>query len=256
MSKLKEILTGRSRDHVIQFDNTHAIVHRDIESPLRDLKRLAKEAGFDLAIASGFRDYNSQLNIWNLKALGKRPVLDADGNSIDIQKLLPNELVVAILRWSSLPGASRHHWGTEVDVFDRQSLPKDYQVQLIPKEASPGGIFSKFNEWLDQNISTAGFFRPYATDKGGVSPEWWHLSYAPVSQKYFEQFDIGFLESVIRESDCELKEIILAQLNDIFNRFIKNISLPEPLAGSATADLSEASMVKLQANRPKNSRLN
>lgn len=226
MSKLREILTGRSRDHVVQFENSHAVIHRDVEAPLKQLRVLAKEAGFDLAIASSFRDYNSQLNIWNLKSQGKRAVLDAEGNPLVVTALNPNELVYAILRWSALPGASRHHWGTEIDVFDRNSLPKDYQVQLIPKEAAPGGIFSRFNDWLNTTIGREGFFRPYATDKGGVSPEWWHLSYEPISQKYFEQFDLNLCESVMRESTIELKEEVMNCLPDIYKRFVTNISLP------------------------------
>ena len=28
-----------------------------------------------------------------------------------------------------------------------------------------------------------GFFRPYTTDRGGVAPEPWHLSYAPVAAR-------------------------------------------------------------------------
>lgn len=231
MSKLKEMLTGRCRDHILQFENTHIIIHRDVETPLNALQKRAKSCGFDLAVASGFRDYNSQLTIWNMKATGKRAVLDSSGTPLDISKLTPEELVYAILRWSSLPGTSRHHWGTEIDVFDRNSLPKDYQVQLIPNEAAPGGIFSQFNDWLDRNIREFGFFRPYSVDKGGVSPEWWHLSYAPVSQRCLEQFDLLFCEMVIKESDFELKSVVLDRLPDIYQRFIANISPPDSSAG-------------------------
>lgn len=227
MSKLKDTLTGRSRDHVIQFQNSHTIIHRDVDGPLKALVLSAKNAGFDVAVASGFRDYNSQLNIWNLKASGKRPVLDSSGNPLEVSKLTPEDLCFAILRWSALPGTSRHHWGTEIDVFDRNSLPKDYQVQLIPKEAASGGIFARFNEWLDRNILEHGFFRPYSKDMGGVSPEWWHLSYTPVSQRYFEHFTLSFCESVIREAEFELKLIALEKLDTIYQRFITNISLDQ-----------------------------
>src|SRR3989338_2566624 len=109
MSKLKEMLTGRSRDHVLQFENTHIIIHRDVETPLNALQKKARSSGFDLAVASGFRDYNSQLPIGKMKATGKRAVLDSSGMPLDISKLTSEELVYAILRWSSLPGTSRHH---------------------------------------------------------------------------------------------------------------------------------------------------
>lgn len=232
MSRLKEILTGRCRDHVIQFESSHAVIHRDIEGALQSLRRHAKEAGFDLAIASSFRDYNSQLNIWNLKSQGKRAVLDSLGNPLDVSQLDKHTLVFAILRWSSLPGASRHHWGTDIDVFDRHSLPKGYQVQLIPKEAAPGGILSSFNGWLNDNMGRDGFFRPYAVDKGGVSPEWWHLSYAPISQKYYEQFDLAFCQSALRDAEFEFKDVVMENLEEIYTKFISNITLPENRSAS------------------------
>ena len=40
--------------------------------------------------------------------------------------------MVGILEWSALPGASRHHWGSEFDVFDLAALPEGYRVQLLP----------------------------------------------------------------------------------------------------------------------------
>jgi LAS superfamily LD-carboxypeptidase LdcB len=226
MNKPRDILTGRSRDHVLQFENTHTVIHKDMENAVRGLRAGAREAGFDLAIASSFRDYNAQLSIWNMKATGKRPVLDSQGVVLEISKFSKEALVRAILRWSSLPGASRHHWGTEIDVFDRNSLPKDYKLQLIPREAAPGGIFSHFNTWLDSNIGSFGFFRPYAQERGGVSPEWWHLSYAPISQRYFEQFTLPFIQSVLSDAEFELKSVVLSSLAEIYNQFIVNISLP------------------------------
>jgi len=51
-----------------------------------------------------------QAEIWNAKAAGLRPVLDANEQPIDTGTLSERELVFAILRWSALPGASRHHW--------------------------------------------------------------------------------------------------------------------------------------------------
>lgn len=223
MSNLKNILSGFSREHVVACQ-AGTLIHREMESSLKRLIESARDAGFDLSIASGFRDYRSQLNIWNRKATGERMVLDSSGNPIDIKKLTPKSLVYAILRWSALPGASRHHWGTEIDVFDRNSMPKDYQVRLIPAEAAPDGVFGRFNQWLNEHIAEHGFFRPYSTDRGGVSPEWWHLSYAPVSKRYFDEFSLDLCDSVIQNVQMELKSVVLENLPDIYQRFVTNIS--------------------------------
>ena len=90
----------------------------------------------------------------------------------------------AILRFSAIPGTSRHHWGTDLDVFDAAALPQDYQLQLSPQEVAPGGMFDPLHCWLDQRMAAGevhGFFRPYGQDRGGVAPERWHLSYAPMA---------------------------------------------------------------------------
>ena len=38
------------------------------------------------------------------------------------------------MRWSAIPGSSRHHWGTDLDVYDAAAVTPDYQVQLTPQE--------------------------------------------------------------------------------------------------------------------------
>ena len=57
-------------------------------------------------------------------------------------------------------------------------------MQLTPAEVAPGGPFDALHRWLDERMAahaSQGFFRPYARDCGGVAPERWHLSYAPLS---------------------------------------------------------------------------
>ena len=95
----------------------------------------------------------------------------------------PAERVDAILWWSALPGASRHHWGTDFDVMDARAMPAGYKLQVVPAEYLAGGPFHRLTTWLDAHMHAFGFFRPYTTDRGGVSPEPWHLSYAPVAQR-------------------------------------------------------------------------
>ncbi len=144
----------------------------------------AREAGFELAIASGFRSFRRQLAIWNGKACGERRVHDDAGRDIAMDSLTPREQMHAILRYSALPGSSRHHWGTDLDIFDAAATAPDYQLQLSPSEVAEGGVFEPMHRWLDQRMAAGqsrGFFRPYNLDRGGVAPERWHLSYAPLS---------------------------------------------------------------------------
>src|SRR5258705_9041331 len=148
-------------------------MHRDAVAAFLQLRTAAAAEGFDLAILSGFRGFEGQRYIWNRKAGGGLAALDSNARPLDIGRLSPRELVFAILRWSALPGASRHHWGTDVDVYDQAAKPKGYEVELIPAEVETGGMFGPLHGWLDRRIAggtSFGFFRPYDIDRQGVAP--------------------------------------------------------------------------------------
>ena len=201
----------------------------DVVEPFLQLKRAARTAGFALEIFSGFRDFDRQLGIWNRKASGQRAVLDSDAKPIDIETLSERELVFSILRWSALPGASRHHWGTDLDVFDAAAKPANYEIELIPEEVNSGGMFGPLHDWLDDLIAADdafGFFRPYEWDQGGVAPERWHLSYSPVATQNEKLLTPEIVGDTIHRANIMLKEVISANLDEIYERFIMNICRP------------------------------
>ncbi len=195
-----------------------------MKEPFERLKASAASAGFELEIVSAFRGFDAQLTIWNQKALGKRPVLDARGNPVILAKMQPREIVYAILNWSALPGLSRHHWGTDMDVIDRRSVPEGYQIQLTPQEVAPQGMFGKLHAWLDENMEDEGFYRPYQNDFGGVKPERWHLSYAPISESLFRSHRESLVRQTLANAEMALKAEVLAELPQIFDRFFQRVS--------------------------------
>ncbi len=204
-----------------------ARVHQEVVEPFRSLKREARTAGFDLRILSGYRSFEQQLSIWNGKASGKLTVLDSNAVSLDVAALSERELVFAILRWSALPGASRHHWGTDLDVYDAAVTPEGYEIELIPEEVNAGGMFGPLHEWLDERIATDssfGFFRPYDEDRQGVAPERWHLSYAPVAALYLQQLTSDVLRAAIERADLQLRDTVLMQLDEIHERFVIDVN--------------------------------
>jgi LAS superfamily LD-carboxypeptidase LdcB len=187
------------------------------------LRASADVAGFDFRVASSYRSFERQLLIWNNKASGVRPVLDDRGLPLDIARLSERDLVYAILRWSALPGASRHHWGTDLDVYDASRMPPDYQVQLTQAETEGDGFFADFHRWLSAELATGhyDFYRPYAKDIGGVAPEPWHLSYAPLAIPYAQALTPELLREQLEQTDIVLKSCILDNLNDIYQRFVR-----------------------------------
>jgi LAS superfamily LD-carboxypeptidase LdcB len=129
----------------------------------------------------------------------------------------------AILRWSALPGASRHHWGTDIDVYDEWAVEPGYRVQLTPDECAPGGVFERLHRWLDARLAEgeyASFYRPFAMDRGGVAPEPWHLSYGPQARLIEGLRERHRYRDFLAGQPLALKEEVLANFDEIYERFV------------------------------------
>jgi len=218
-----EQLTGCDESFLESLDSRHRL-HPDAAAAFKRLQQRAAAEGFNLQPVSCYRSFERQLLIWNGKAQGERPVMDNDGLALQREALDDWSWVQAILRWSALPGASRHHWGTDLDVYDAAAVAPDYAVQLTPAEVNPGGPFAALHSWLDTLIASdnaEGFFRPYARDEGGIAPERWHLSYAPLAAQCEVQLSMSLLLTQLKR--CEffaLRDVVEAHSEEIFERFI------------------------------------
>lgn len=222
-SQDRDLLYGRAADDSAALVSCESVLlHIGVEPAFAALKEQALTAGISLRIASGLRNFDRQLAIWNRKASGQLAVLGSDGRPLDLSRLTEIERVFAILRWSALPGASRHHWGTDMDVYDDQDLPADYRLQLTETESR--SVFGHLHAWLDEQIGRGkaqGFIRPYQQDRGGIAPEPWHLSYAPLAEAFQRAFSLQQLADILAETDIALKGVILANLDEIHRRFIE-----------------------------------
>lgn len=223
-------LTGRARDHLVEVAEPRCTLHNEAVAPFLAMRAAAAADGIDLVAVSSFRDFDRQLGIWNAKFRGERPLQDRAGKPLDVLALAPAERVAAILWWSALPGASRHHWGTDIDVIDARALPAGYRLQVIPAEYASGGPFERLTTWLDASMHAFGFFRPYGVDRGGVSPEPWHLSYAPVAARALAAFSVEHLRAALAAADIEGKEAVLEALPGTFTRYVANVDAPPEVA--------------------------
>lgn len=137
----------------------------------------AQKDGIMLKAVSGFRSFFRQKLIWEAKWTGKRKV-----EGLNLRKAqMPNEQkAVLIMRYSSMPGTSRHHWGTDLDI---NSVDEAYFN-------SPEG--SRTYAWLTLNAPKFGFCQVYhqkqSSGRSGYEEEKWHWTYLPLSipltQKY------------------------------------------------------------------------
>lgn len=220
-------LTGRTRTHVVQLEELRCALHRDTVEPFMALRAAAAGEGIDLRVFSAFRDFAAQLSIWNRKFSGQRTLFTRDGGVLEHAALSVDELIEAILSWSALPGASRHHWGSDVDVFDAAAVAPDYRVQLLPEEYAAGGPFARLDRWLSDHAGSFGFFRPYDRDRGGVHPEPWHISHAPTSLPALERLSPGLIAEALHHSEVLGREAVLERLDGIFRRYVVNVAGPQ-----------------------------
>ena len=196
------------------------LVDAEILPFLNKLKNVAAAEGFELRIESAYRPFERQLSIWNRKARGELPLLSAEGVPME-RPQDEEELMYAILTWSALPGASRHHLGTDLDVVDGRACPEGYEVQLTPEECS--GMFAAFHKFLDERFATDGAFgfdRVFVPGRGKIRPEGWHIAHMPTSRKHLEHFSLDTLRKIYEGSDMACKRVVLAHLPQLAEEYI------------------------------------
>lgn len=191
-----------------------------IVGDLNKLIEAAREAGFELRLESAYRPFEKQLSIWNRKARGELALLDAEGNPME-RPADEEELMYAILTWSALPGASRHHLGTDIDVVDGKACPPGYEVQLTPAECT--GMFAKFHAFLDERFGSEtsfGFNRVFVPGRGKIRPEGWHIAHLPTSRQRLESFSLETLRDIYKSTDIACKRVLLARLDSLAEDYI------------------------------------
>ena len=91
-------LTGKSADHITTLADLRCELHLGVKAAFLDMRAAAREQGIDLVAASAYRTFERQLQIWNAKYAGERPVYDAAGTLIDMLSLDPGERIEAIVQ--------------------------------------------------------------------------------------------------------------------------------------------------------------
>lgn len=169
----------------------------------------ALQDGLRLQIVSAFRSFDRQKRIWESKWNGQQ-ILQGHLLATEIDD--PRERALEILRFSAMPGTSRHHWGTDIDL---NSLDNRYFDQ---------GEGKLIFEWLRNNASRFGFCQPYSA-KGearteGYEEERWHWSYMPLSSVYLSRYQqiIGYAD-IQGFSGWETAEII-----DVIRLYVESIN--------------------------------
>lgn len=218
-------LTGQDDSHLQKLDSGE-LLQAEAANAWLQLRQLARRDGIELVAVSSYRSFERQAQIWQQKCNGRRPVLNQQQQALNIQQLSGWDKLEAILLYSALPGTSRHHWGTELDVMDQAALPAGYQLQLVPSEYQPGGVFAHLAAWLDRHAAEAGFFLPYRKYCGGVAAEPWHLSYQPLADACLKQLSLDTVRQALLRQPIAEQSLVLSKLPEIFQRYVQTICEP------------------------------
>lgn len=153
-------------------------------------QKMAAHAASDsiiFTIISSTRNFAVQKTIWEAKWTGERTVEDGQ-NLAETQPDLTKRALI-ILRYSSMPSTSRHHWGTDLDI---NALNNNY--------FDSGKGLQEYN-WLKAHAAEYGFCQPYTQKDenrpNGYNEEKWHWSYKPLAEKYTLQASLRLKDDMI-----------------------------------------------------------
>ncbi len=169
-------------------DEEHAhFLRNDAAKAWIILHEAAKKDGLDLKVISSTRNFERQKQIWENKWSGRTLT---NGRNLAEGYLSAEEKARLILRFSAMPGTSRHHWGSDLDI---NSVEESYF------EEERGRLEYA---WLCRYAGDFGFFQPYS-EKGiarpnGYEEEKWHWSFAPLSVPFLESFQKQIVHTDIK----------------------------------------------------------
>ena len=213
---------GLTQAHLCDYHGR--LVEQSIVRDLKQMQAAASKCNITLSLASSFRDFARQSLIWNNKFNQIRPVFDINDQPVDLTHLNEQDKCQAIMLFSAIPGASRHHFGTDLDVFDANKVDDDYQLALSQQEYASGGPFFELAKWLEQHAETYGFFLPYKQFNGGVAKEPWHISHISRAQYYSNIHSKELLEKLLINSNVAGWPSLVDQLDTIYPQYVSNIS--------------------------------
>ncbi|MFD2823019.1 M15 family metallopeptidase [Lacinutrix iliipiscaria] len=203
-----ELLIGKGNPKL--FGSAYKL-QEDAHFAFQKMKKAALKDNILIQIVSSYRNFEHQKRIWERKY--KR---------YSSQGLSGEKIIKKIIEYSTIPGTSRHHWGTDIDIIDGHVHPP--KNVLRADHFHRDGAFIYLRQWMEEHASTYGFHLVYTnqSNRKGFKYEPWHYSYKPLSKPYLFSYkklnikDILLQEKLIGSAffneafmDMYLKENIL-----------------------------------------------
>ena len=152
------------------------------------MKTEALKEGIHIQPVSSYRSFNHQKSIWQRKY--KRYKNQGFTETQSIQK---------IINYSTIPGTSRHHWATDIDIIDA-NVPAPKNV-LREENFHNNGAYVALKKWMDTHANAFGFYLVYTNDadRKGFKYEPWHYSYKPLSQNFLKAYKKINIKEILKK---------------------------------------------------------
>jgi LAS superfamily LD-carboxypeptidase LdcB len=197
LASFEEIIPSQdyTRDQLIGKGNPDisgndylSTMHRETAIALQKMQAAASKENINIEVVSAYRSFQRQKEIFESKYQKNRA-----------QGMEPMQAIENIIEYSTIPGTSRHHWGTDLDLIDGNQ-PKPSEV-LVAENFHGKGPFCKMKQWMDLHAHEFGFYEVYTHNglRKGFHYEPWHFSYAPVSIPMLRAYAKLDLKNILQE---------------------------------------------------------
>lgn len=152
------------------------------------MKAEALKDGIKIGFVSSYRSFSHQKRIWERKF-----------NRNKSKGLSDSDNIKKIIEYSTIPGTSRHHWGTDIDIIDLNV--KQPKSLLQPRNYHGNGAFCKLKYWMEKHANRFGFYLVYTNNanRKGFKYEPWHYSYKPLSSLYLKKYKTIDISKLIQK---------------------------------------------------------
>jgi LAS superfamily LD-carboxypeptidase LdcB len=181
-------LIGKDESNIVGNSYTTKM-HREAAIAFQNMKLEAAKESIDIELVSAYRSFQRQKEIYEAKY-----------KKYSSQGLAPIIAIKKIIEYSTIPGTSRHHWGTDIDIIDGNAKPRPRSV-LEAKLFHGEGPFCKIKDWLTENAASFGFYEVYTNDanRRGFKYEPWHFSYAPLSKPMLLEYKKLDIKKILQQ---------------------------------------------------------
>lgn len=190
-------------------ENGNRYMHKEAYESFKKMHAAAKADGVHLIIRSAARNFDYQKRIWERKWKGNT-LLEGKYNA-QSKFADPKERALAILKYSSMPSTSRHHWGTDID------------INAFENSHFENGEGLKVYKWLVANALNYGFCQPYtkkdANRPSGYEEEKWHWSYLPVANQCMQIAEKEFKNELVQGFLGSNQATVI----DVYTHYIRGI---------------------------------